>query len=481
MWAQTLYPVVLPAIRIAIAAALRTMVQALDQALERSLSFRSWRWRWEAWRTRRPLAEVVLLRTLIYRVEQVLLIDRNSGLLLQAVALPEATCQDTHLISAMLAAIQDFIHDSFQVDNRAGIRELHLGDFSLWIEEGQYAAIAAAVRGNAPAELRATLRTAVDVIEREYEPELRAFQGDSRPLEGCRETLIGCLESKYQIRKSRSRWKAFFCLCIVAAAALLWAGLRLRESGKWNRALAELKEAPGIAVTQQSQRAGTYVVEGLRDPLAEPPQNILARHGIDATRVSMRLRPFVSLDPAIEVRRALLTLHPPGSVSLGVDQDVLVVHGRATHEWILLARRVGSELRIPGIREVRTSDVQDTDLDSLRALIERDSVQFPSDSSAMGAEQARETRVVAAELRQWMDGVTAIGQTPKCLVLGYTDATGTAAHKLALSKDRAAHVAAVLDSAGVSRQMLQVEGRSTGELHRRVVFRLLIQEQKEVR
>src|SRR5215470_13976036 len=77
LWAEAIVPIVLPAIRMAIATALREMVQTLNQMLESGLSLKSWRWRWEGWRTGTPFAQVVLLRTLVYRVEQVLLLDRN--------------------------------------------------------------------------------------------------------------------------------------------------------------------------------------------------------------------------------------------------------------------------------------------------------------------------------------------------------------------------------------------------------------------
>jgi OOP family OmpA-OmpF porin len=70
-WAQTIAPILGSAVRAAVASALRDMAQTINQLLENSLSARSWRWRVEAWRTGRPFAQVVLLRTLVYKVEQV--------------------------------------------------------------------------------------------------------------------------------------------------------------------------------------------------------------------------------------------------------------------------------------------------------------------------------------------------------------------------------------------------------------------------
>ena len=76
-------PVMGPAIRKAISDALQRMVQSLSTAMEHSVSPRGLGWRLEAVRTGKPFAEVVMLHTLLYRVEQVFLIHRTTGLLLQ--------------------------------------------------------------------------------------------------------------------------------------------------------------------------------------------------------------------------------------------------------------------------------------------------------------------------------------------------------------------------------------------------------------
>ena len=238
-WAQMISPILAPAIRLAVASAIRDMVQMLNQLLENSLSARSWRWRFEAWRTSKPFAEVLLLCTLIYRVEQVLVVDRNSGLLLASVSAPGISTQDSDLVSSMLTAIQAFIHDSFHLEQHDSIRQIHTGDFSLLVEPGPYAAIAAAVRGNAPIEFRQILRAAIDLIHEEMGTELRNFQGDSKPFEQrTRPILEGCLQSRFQERESGSCWRVWVCASIVGAALLLWGGLRVWHARQWNEALA---------------------------------------------------------------------------------------------------------------------------------------------------------------------------------------------------------------------------------------------------
>ena len=160
--ADALFPVMGPAIRKAVSASLAGMVESLNRTLEQALSRRSIRWRLEAMRTGKSFAEVVLLKTLLYRVEQVFLIDRRSGLLLQHVQAGSGVVQDADMVSGMLTAIRDFVQDSFKVGEADSLEALKVGELSVWIEPGPHAIVAAVIRGSAPRDFRPTLQDAVE-------------------------------------------------------------------------------------------------------------------------------------------------------------------------------------------------------------------------------------------------------------------------------------------------------------------------------
>jgi OOP family OmpA-OmpF porin len=85
--ADALFPVIGPAIRKAVAHSFDAMIDSVNQTIERSVSWQAVQWRLTAWRTGTPFAEVLIANTLDYRVEQIFLIHRESGLLLQHVAI----------------------------------------------------------------------------------------------------------------------------------------------------------------------------------------------------------------------------------------------------------------------------------------------------------------------------------------------------------------------------------------------------------
>ena len=458
-WAQTIAPILGPAIRAAVASALREMVQTTNQILENSLSARSWRWRVEAWRTGRPFAQIVLLRTLVYRVEQVLLVDRTSGLLLASVAAPGIATKDSALVSAMLTAIQEFVHDSFHLAQGDSVRQIHMGEFSLWVEPGPFAAIAAAVRGNAPVEFHEVLRAAVDLIHEEMAAELRDFRGDSAPFEQRgRPILEGCLQSRFQEPEPRSYWRVWVCAGALGAALLVWGGLKAVQARQWNGALAALRSTPGITITEARRERGKHVLQGLRDPFAAPAESVLEKNGISRRDVALRLQPFISLDPGLLIRRARAAIDAPESVSASLDGGVLTLRGTASHEWIAGARNAGQKLALAGIGEIRTDGIVDRDLEALRAEIEAVRILFRVQSSAVTPDQAKRIDFVIPKLRRWIDGVIAIRRVPRVKLVGHADRSGSETTNTALSNERARQVMEFLLAAGIPSEPLTALG-----------------------
>ena len=145
-----LYPTIVPAIRKSIGETIDETFQRLNQTLKYSLTWRGLKWRWEAWRTGLPFAEVVLKHTLVYQVEHVFLVHRHTGLLIAHVAAENAVSQDPQLVSSMLVAIQDFVRDSFSGAEHQGLDSVQLGELRLWSEPGPFAVLVAVIRGDPP-------------------------------------------------------------------------------------------------------------------------------------------------------------------------------------------------------------------------------------------------------------------------------------------------------------------------------------------
>src|SRR5262249_59213241 len=78
--ATAIFPVLGPAIRKAIAETMSGLVNTINRAIEHSLTPQGIRWRFESWRTGVPFAQIVMRHSLVYRVEQVLLVHAETAL-----------------------------------------------------------------------------------------------------------------------------------------------------------------------------------------------------------------------------------------------------------------------------------------------------------------------------------------------------------------------------------------------------------------
>jgi OOP family OmpA-OmpF porin len=180
--ATAIFPVLGPAIRKAIAQTMAGLVQSINGAIEHSLSPRGIGWRVEAWRTGVPFAQIVIKRSLVYRVEQVFLIHADTGLLLAHVSPPELKVADADLVSGMLTAIQDFVSDSFQEEEEGGkLRTFSVGELSVLVEPGPRAVVAAVVRGQVPDEFVVRLQDTLETIHSQMGIALADFEGDTAP------------------------------------------------------------------------------------------------------------------------------------------------------------------------------------------------------------------------------------------------------------------------------------------------------------
>lgn len=237
---DALFSIIGPVIRKSIAEALAAAVEALNKALEQNLSVSSFKYRLEARRTGRSFAEVVMLRTLVYQVEQVFLIHKTTGLLLQHVVSDQAVVKDPDMISGMQSAVQSFIEDSFATQRLDGLKEMRLGDLMVVLEAGPAAVMAAVERGSPPQSLRVTLRATLERLHQTHGKALESFQGNTQAFADTRDTLESCLaqERRESASKKGKRWLLPVVLAAIVLPLLYWGVVSWQARALWRDAQA---------------------------------------------------------------------------------------------------------------------------------------------------------------------------------------------------------------------------------------------------
>ncbi len=437
LFAEILAPLVGTAVRKAVADAISTILERLNQLLERGLSFRSVQWRIEALRTRRPVAEVILSRTLIYRVEWIVLVKTDSSLVLEQASLPDVVSRAPDQIAAMLQAIGAFVSEAFQPAAPGG--ELHtfeVGDLTVWVERQGALTIAAAIRGNAPVELRGELRKTLDrVTTLHEEPALDGADfGDTYPL------LAECLHQTFKTSPNRAPWiLGAFGIMVALLCAGLWyrvhiANIREAEVARRD---AELRAAyqnalspiPGVVVLSIDRSGDQYRINGLRDPRSEPVDQVIATAGLPP--VVLELAPYDSLDPRFQEEKAPVATH------------------------------------VPKEEPLRTAGVV------IRAL---EAIEIDFDPGATKVDSAASELDRVANLTKEVDQAAQRGGARLCLeIIGETDEKGSAIANQRLRKERASSVANALRDRGVAKELLRPRAAEPAASRERLVrFRATI-------
>ena len=332
---SVLFPLIGPIIRRSIAETLSQLMRDMNRAVEHSISPTGLRWRWEAFRTGVPFTQVVLKHTLRYRVEHLLLVNNDGGLLLAHVANVDAELADSDAVAGMLSALQDFARDAVLAREDEALKSVEVGGMTLKILRGPLMHLAVAVRGELSEPAQLSLSVLVETLHNE---------GDSTDLEihkaQYRDLIADWMlengqESSEAIDDARAnkhtRPLSLKVAATFLAALLLYLGVMSAwHSYQAHRLESALAGIPGV-LARVHFAAGKYQISGSRDPFAETVMQSAARLNIapDAMDES-QLLPYLSLDPAIWQRRLHASGQLPKALTLSQNGNLIKINGEIT-------------------------------------------------------------------------------------------------------------------------------------------------------
>lgn len=334
-FADILFPIMGPAIRKSIADALKEVVDSINRAMEQSFSKQAMKWRWQSFTTGKSYGEIVLKNTLLYRVDQVFLINRESGLLMQYTSHPDwqkgKDKMDSDAISAMLTAIQDFMHDSFNVQESDRLDSIDMGDSTVLLSHGPKATLACKVRGNAGHDIKSQMQEVLEDIHLNYFRDMEEFNGDRRSMQATIPLLQSLLlEKKKQAetKKQRSFFTSpfFFIFLLLLLALIAFSGWRYWESKKFNSYVAKLDQMPGVLITDAGRRGGRFWVKGLQDPISDINQ-LVDNKQIDTSNIDYQFTAYQSLEPEVILARAIKKLQIPATIDVQYEANILLLAG----------------------------------------------------------------------------------------------------------------------------------------------------------
>ena len=266
-------------------------------------------------------------RTITYQLDQLYLIDSDTGLPLSHAAAKNAADRDADMVSGMLNAIQSFVHDAFSANEFDGLNTLQVGELSVWIEWGPKAVLAAVIRGAGPQKLREAMQVKIEEIHADYATELKQYEGDTSDFEPLKPELHRFLQEhdgslKSKIRTLPAIAKKWLIAGAIGTALLLISLIAsLYDKNQFSNYVERVDAEPGIVVTDAQRSFRNYRIRGLKDPMATDPLALL--QNIPEDRVTLNFEAYQAITPEFTQARAHELLKPPEGVTLIVEGTTL--------------------------------------------------------------------------------------------------------------------------------------------------------------
>ncbi|WDE02937.1 OmpA family protein [Thalassomonas viridans] len=479
---SSLYPLVGSLVRKSVTAFLADFMEKTNQLIENSLTIKGLKWRIKAKQAGVSFAQYAASQTFVYRVEHILLIHRETGLLLNSVDLSHKGKSDPALISAMLTAINDFVGDSF-LAGEDGLKEelqaVSTDNFNLLIKPGPSALVVAAVIGSPPQKVSDQLQLTLEEIHRLYINELNDFDGDNQTFKNSANLLRDCLLSEQKNTEESGKkipWPAWTLLIL----ALIYGGYQTMlwfNNNQLEGKIKQLAHQPGIIIKQLEVYGNNRIkLDILRDPDAITISGWFQEHGLAVNRLNISEHRYHSLDPEIIHMRARQILARYPGIASTWQNNRLTLSGALD---IIEMEKLRNKLSIAGFAEpmnLSTAQLQLTPafapatdtatenkikqqvFNTLVGQISSIQLDFAVASEAITPKMHLALQRIYRDISRLTPLAETLELSFGLLIIGSSDNTGNKAANRALSLQRAENTAQALQQLGLSKDKMYVTG-----------------------
>jgi len=492
-----LYPLVGRLVRKAVTAFLSQFINKTNDMIESAVSIKGLRWRWQAWRAGVPFSQFLAAQTYRYRVEQVLLIHRETGLLIKSVALNPSADEDADLISSMLTAINDFVSDSFKrQSNEQQLDEVKTDDLTLLITHGPQAVLVAAVSGNLATEVRSRFSETLENVHRLFAQELNNFEGDSMAFEAGDPLLRECLLSEMKDTAQHPQKPPWFGYVFVLAliSLLAWWTTQSWLMRQLIIDVEKINAQPGIILTDIKETSlDTIAITLMRDPTSQSVEQWLIDNNIKLHKVSINERSFISTEPGIVKAKLSNLVSEFDGLTLSFDDTPTLV-GKLG--WQALQDFNRRYYAIAGIEKLNVDRSQlllssiELQADNQPAIqrqlfeqlvgeIARIQINFAVNETELDQQGQQSIKDLSGLLRSVFNLAEKLNLSANLIIIGASDTTGTPSVNKRLSLDRANSVKTALINQGIAINRLfsagigEVTLSSGAVATRRVMFNVM--------
>lgn len=475
---SSLYPLVGSLVRKSVAAFLSDFMEKTNQLLENSLTIKGLKWRFKARQSGVSYAQYAASQTFVYRVEHVFLIHRETGLLLNTVALEHESKSNADIVSAMLTAINDFVGDSFLSDQegqKEQLQSVSTENFNLLIKPGPSALVVAAVSGNPPQSISNQLQLTLENIHSLYFDELNRFNGDNKDFNSADNLLRDCLLSEQKeivAKQKKTPWLAWLIVLLVVIY-VGYQSFNWFKSAQLHEKIMQLDSQPGIIIKQlKIKQLDDITLDVLRDPDALNIHDWLKDNALNPAQLTITERNYHSLDQQILQQRAQRIVSAYPNISASWKNHSLMLTGTID---LIKTEQLRNTLAIAGFTEGENLNTEQLNLvsntpssthkeikqqlfDQLVGRIASIQLNFSVASENITPQMQPSLQRLYLYIQQLTPIAKELNIDFGLLILGSSDNTGNKSTNNILSMKRANNTAEILQRKGIAKDRMYVVG-----------------------
>lgn len=245
---DALYPVLGTMISRYVTKTLENTLEAINQQIHNGLSFQNIKRKIRAKLQGVSESDLLLKENSLANLRALLLIHKETGLVLAEAQNPNKPLQEPEMIASMMSAISSFVNDWIEKnDANTELGEIEYGGGKIIIENGGYCYLAVVVEGVVAHKTYDDIRKTLEHIVLEHGEDIRAFSGDLRKFANIEiyqqiSTLVNI--SAHKKNKAKKSYLSFWIFGLLLLGAFVFYSYPFSEQNIGNEKSHENKTIP---------------------------------------------------------------------------------------------------------------------------------------------------------------------------------------------------------------------------------------------
>ncbi|NEQ72562.1 MAG: OmpA family protein [Okeania sp. SIO2C9] len=411
-------------------------------------------------------AELIISEVMIFTVQAVFLIHKESGLVISEVQHSGRNRLESEMLAGMLTAIQSFVNDCIaQSGDTSELNEIEYGNSKIILEVAGYCYLAVVVKGQTNKSFIKELRQVLSNIVIDHGKYIKNFAGDSDTIPPSIQLLLNSLMDIENVQENRQLKKskpptALFIVCGLTLSLIfipwgiyqyysrLYRGIEARTREAWSN-------IPELAIYRIGAKVkrGSLIITGqlpnknLRNKAAKIAKKQANPYNLEVNnQITTVGRPHYASEISDEVDRITRVLNQMEGVSISTEYGKGRVTVKGTVMDMADSQIIISKIeQVPGVKSV----ISTTKLSPLKL---KTRIYFD-----LGSAQLHPVYIdTMAQIQEFLT------QYPQkhLRIIGHTDRTGNPKINEQLALERSYTVRDALVKQGVDARRLEVTGQT---------------------